>query len=438
MSAFNKIDAQNSSMLFIAGFQLGFPLALSKINKNAGWAPIRDALSEEFCASADFRVIPENASDKSDETDNTDIMEKIRPETNIPLGWPLRIEYLHFAKIFSINEFCEKRKNSIHTKWDLKSEIWICPTGIVLLVGRICHIDKQKSIPFKELSDIIEEQYAELSYIYTIVASIILNIIEEKKIKKILCRKDDLELLKDCISLLGDPKNVTQEFNYEKIIYQAKNRKLLDKILVDVYYIESNPKEVGKNRIEYVDSTIFNDFLIPIYIVISYSSFLNMRWLTRHLTEQTKILHENILNISSKKYNVAKLYEIKSFRVFCLRLLNEMRPMSIRLKREYMEAMETFWEGSRMGKDVELISNQLEAIENIFEWINATEKQIFENKLNKIVVIITVCSVLAVVAQLISTIDYSTPAWLNHLWRSVLIFGVATVVGSAYVFSQRK
>lgn len=437
MSAFNKIDAQNSSMLFIAGFQLGFPLALSKFDNNVGWLPIRNVLAEKFCANGDFFVIPENGTKKPDNAASADIMEEIRPETNIPLGWPLRIEYLHFEEVFSINKYCEKN-NSIQARWILKSEIWICPTGIVLIVGRLSSINRQDDIHFGNLSDLIEDHYAELSCVYTIVADVILKAIDENKIEKVSCRQCDLELLRESIDLLGDTQHTMQGLDFKKVLSQSENRSLFEKILVDVYYIESNPTANGENRIGYVDSRIFDDFYIPIYIVISFSSFLNMRWLSRHLTEQTKVLHEDILNISEKKHNVAKLYEMKSFRVFCLRLLNEMRPMSIRLKMNYMEAMEIFWDGSRMEKDVELINSQLQAIENIFEWISVTEKQLFEDKLKKIGVVITACSVLAVVAQLISTIDFKETFMFNQFWRSILISSVAVIGGSFFVFFQRK
>lgn len=117
---------------------------------------------------------------------------------------------------------------------------------------------------------------------------------------------------------------------------------------------------------------------------------------------------------------------MKSFRVFCLRLLNEIRPMSIRLKREYMEAMESFWEGSRMEKDVDLINSQLATIENIFEWIDATKKQIRDFKLTLGAVVLTIISISAVVAQLISTIDFNSE--IDKNLRIILISG-----GSSFV-----
>lgn len=418
MSAFNESDANAQSMLFIAGFQLGIPLALCKTKNGGGWPTIREALTKKFCSlEKDYYVIEE----VFDEFPDADILAKVEPETNMPLDWPLRIEYIHFLKNFPVKTFCQNEKNNFsHESLTLKSEIWICPTGIVLIIGRISSPCKDVS-HFNELSDIIEDHYAELSYIYIQVASCILSCIKENKIKKVSHIHNDIKLLEKFIDQ-NEIINLNNEF-----IYSETNKKFLESIIDDIYYIEFIPNLKNKNRIEYTDATIYNNIYTSIYIVISYYSFLNLRWLTKHLTHQTKILQESMSNPSrSTGKNIINIQEMKSFRVFCLRLLNEIRPMSIRLKREYMEAMESFWEGSRMEKDVDLINSQLATIENIFEWIDATKKQIRDFKLTLGAIVLTIISISAVVAQLISTIDFNSE--IDKNLRIILISG-----GSSFV-----
>lgn len=420
-------------MLFIAGFHVGFPLCLCRTNKKAGWPPIRELLAEAFRSHKDYNVIDEIISAGHKKTEERNILKEIKPETNIPLGWPLRIEHSRFNEIFSINTFFEKEKfDHKQTNFDLKSEIWICPTGTVVLIGRITCTDEEAPLTLNYFSDTVENHYAELSYIYTCVVDIILKCIKDNEIKNVPLNKEERIILENCISL-SNSINVDKYNPFKDEV----SKSTFESILIDVYYIELSNDHKEKNIIKYVDSTIFNDPTTSVYIIISYLSFLNMRWLTQYLSEQTRILHEDIENISIGAYNNSKLYEIKYFRVFCLRLLNEMRPMSIRLTRKYMEAMEIFWNNSRMEKDVELINSQLETIENIFEWIDTTKKQILEDKIKNIAFIVTTISLLAVVAQIISTIDFQEFT-IDKLGRFILIFGVTALFSSAIFLYFRK
>lgn len=117
------IKEDKHTLIFIAGFHLGIPLAICKTKKSIGWEEIREELKESFrVRSSLFKVVSVN----------------YETETSFPLGKPLTIQYLNFFKVVNLPEYFQKpRFSSSNHQYELDNLIWVCPSGVVLVMARI-------------------------------------------------------------------------------------------------------------------------------------------------------------------------------------------------------------------------------------------------------------------------------------------------------------
>jgi len=404
MSFFQNLTTKKKSFLFLGSFNLGIPLTMCQTDKSYTWDALKVELLEKFTAIPKFKVILDKFIPTIDY--HHDLLESYS-ETKFPLGEPIILLYNEFLKIFDLPKSLENIGIIIP---DIKFDhlIWICRTGIVLIIGKIS-FDIENAINLSQWNDdIVEKHYEELSFIFLEVARVIFDSLPEQIQYSSFARQSDIENYKKAVCYLNKYKYSNNNLNLSTFIDDNKEVKsLFNDILIDVYYIEFIFSKKEKNyKIDYVNSSITDSDPSYVYcLCVAYSSFPCFVWITRHLSEQSTILHESFIGTLKLYDNL--LVEIKLFRIFCLKFINESSPISIRLTREYMELIEIFWDVSRLHKLRDQINDQLTTIETILEWIDNNKKELRNFKIGLAATLIALVSLTSVVASLISTIDFT-------------------------------
>jgi len=441
-------NAGKHALIFIAGFHLGIPLALCQTRKSAvcrklckivpksicerflhknrdtarksiGWAEISEELSDSFPSrSTCFEVVSVD----------------YEPETRFPLGKPLIIRHLKFFDVFNLPKFLQDAGFTFSAdKYKLDNLIWICPSGIVLVAAKISS-DIDDFISLGQFEDtIVEKYYAELAYIFTEVAEVIIDVLSTELLSSSLCCTSDIEKCKQGIyfrkrfSDLGRYDVLASGLASVSFLQDNHEaRALYDDILIDIYYIDFFAREnKEKLRIDYIDSSIeSSDSSYLLIISIAYSSFVGLLWLVKHLGEQSRILQEGLLGISPLREGISS--ELKLFRIFCLQFINESRPISVRLTRPYMTCLEECWKQYRMHTLIDQVNGQLATLEKMFDWVEEDKKEVRNSKIGLAAVLLALISIAAVAAQLVSTIDVNSQLGVRE--RMVFIF-IGFIIG---------
>lgn len=414
----NDTKAGKHTLVFIAGFHLGIPLAICQTPKSIGWAEISKELSESFSNhSTRFDVVSAN----------------YEPETKFPLGKPIIIRHLNFFDMFNLPEFLQQEGFSFSTdRYKLDNMIWICPSGAILVMGKISFDINDSINLFQFENNIVENHYAELAYIFTEVAEVIINIFPMELLSSSLCCSSDVEKCKKGIDLRK--KSPSTRIAYMSLLQDNQVRALYDDILIDVYYIDFFIHEnEGKIRVGYVDSLIQSSDPSYLFIIsIAYSSFVGLLWLQKHLGEQSVILQQALTGMSPLREKTSS--ELKLFRIFCLQFINESSPISIRLTRKYMECLEDCWKQYRMHKLVDQVNSQLVTLEKMFEWIEEVRKEIRNYKIGLAAVLLAIISITAVSAQLVSTIDVNSLLGVNERIFLILIGFIIGILSTIVIY----
>jgi hypothetical protein len=390
---FEDFDTHN--LIFIGAFHLGAPLAMYRASELEGWSELRSELRDVFSqCGGTFNVVEMELSS----------------ETNFPLGKPLFLKHNHFFKVFDLQKFFIEEKVSIKEKdYTPDHIIWVCPSGVVLIFGRIS-LKTPILITYKQFSEIIEINYAFLTSIFTDVAGVIFDTIAEKISRSIFCNQNHIKKCQEGITIRkqfiesDDSGNLDYSLLVDKLKNDKKSRSLFEDILLDVYYIDFlKQNSHRKLDIGYVyTSVVTNDIHYLLIISIAFSSFIGFYWLQKHLNEKSRMLQKNIVADIPLREEIA---ELKLLRIFCLQFIQESRPISIRLTHRYMESLEKVWEQERIHVLVSQVNEQLDTLEAMFEWVDDTNKENRNTKLGVAAIILSIISITAVVAQLISTID---------------------------------
>jgi len=395
---FETLKENEHSLLFLAAFHLGLPLAICQTDKSKEWLAIREEIVKKISSKSNrFEVIPFECC-----------------PTQFPLGDPCSIRDKDFFCFLNlpqyITDYFKEQGLSIDSSDYLcDNQIWICPTGIILIIGKISFKTK-KMIDLKQFSNnIVENRYAELAFIFSEIAQIIFEIFPDTLyLSSLVCQQylrkylDTKEYYHRKIAL---DRSIT---NLEIFFSDQYARKIFNDILIDVYYIEfiySEKKKQQKLRIDYDDASIISSDPHHVFIQsLTYSSFPAFIWITDHLRERSQFLQE--LFNRNLKLNEMVIPELKIFRIFCLRFANESHPISIRLTRRYMEQIEEFWQKARLYNLNTQVDEQLTTIETTLSWIDEIKKESRNFKVGLAATFIAIISLASVAAQLISTIDY--------------------------------
>ena len=293
----NDESAEKHSFSFIAGFHVGFPLAVLQTKGAAGWLEIRDLLFKTFSESSKkFHVI---SSDYD-------------PETIFPLGKPLIIQYDNFIEDICFISDLEALGVPVKSdKYKLDHLIWICSSGIVLLMWKISTNDERL---YRKLRSTIydndqydpskhyytSQRYVDLANIFIQISQIVRNAVSTPNLAFLFeTSKHVDEFQRACLlldNLAGFNVDETVQIKHlsNAIKKEKNNRILFEELLIDVYYIEVNQCATDNDfQIGYIESIL--NTKDPQYILTTaaiYSSFVGFLWLRRYLAEELESLQQ--------------------------------------------------------------------------------------------------------------------------------------------------
>lgn len=411
----SNINVDKQNIFFVAAGSLGMPLALCSTRKGLGWKHLYTELKDKFSAKS-YKVV--------NITHN--------PETFFPLGTPLTIQVPHLFDIFNLRQLQEKTQ-MLPANYKLDHVIWICPSGIILIIGKISFNDDKVKIDLKKLNQsMFKDHYAELGYVLNEITEIVVETLPAEFLKPPLCSTKDIKRIKDGVRLRAN----LRESNSSKIIdwltSNSEAQKIFADSILDVYFMHYHPnndlvlsEDKPGYQVRYFDAL----FTAPepeylLMVCIAYSSFVGLLWLVRHLGEQVEILQTNMIGKTYLNSNASS--SLKLFRIFCLRFISESNPISIRLETSYMNCLESCREPYRMKENIAQVNEQLTTLEKIADWIDDNNNAIRDRKINLAAVTLAIVSITAVAAQLISTLDVNSQ--LSGTERSIFIL-VGFLVG---------
>jgi hypothetical protein len=422
---------KKNTFVFVGGFHLGLPLAFTQTEESSGWTEIAAELSAEFLKQGDLYELG------SDEYES---------ETKFPLGNPIKLRHKRFFEYFDLPRYLRDEGFPLSKgSYETDNRIWVLPTGIVLVIGMIS-VDSDRLISLTQFEDkIVETHYPELAYLFVQVAQVALRGIRPGLLNSAIACKSDIQ---KCLSAIGTLKafETSEDFlsgRMNPATYIRGNEAfsaLLSDILVDVYYLHyrlSNTKE--RIRIGYVDSEIASpDPSHLLVISIAFSSFVGFLWLVKHLGEQSRVLQDALIGTKELANDVS--HDLKLFRIFCLQFINESSPISVRLTGYYMTRLEECWKEFRLIELAGQVNDQLQTLEQMFDWIEEAKKETRNFKIGLAAVLLALISVSAVTAQLVSTIDFgNTVDWQQRVYLIVLGFAVGIICTvTIYLIPHRK
>src|ERR1700733_10961363 len=113
-------NKEQFSLLAYAGFHIGLPLGLYQSAKGEGWAGIKKELAAGFSSNSALFEVVDPMYD---------------PETRFPLGEPLVLRSNNFFEIFNLRQIFEDENIQVlKPEHKLDNLIWICPSGVVLIM----------------------------------------------------------------------------------------------------------------------------------------------------------------------------------------------------------------------------------------------------------------------------------------------------------------
>lgn len=414
----NDKHAGRHSLIFMAGFHIGIPFAIYHPRAHSKWKEIKLKISQQISQGATLFKVVQMEYD---------------PETNFPIGTPLAITHEDFFKVFRLPNYFRVKRTFSQRTYKLDHLIWICPTGVVLVMAQISFTN-EKIPSLAQLEKIVEKHYAELSFVFIQVAAVIFADISIQELSPLLCSKEDVDLCKQAINYngklvpsdtssrgkklegLGDSISNNPEIHslYERII---------ETILVDVYFIHFEAAHQESISIGYVHSSIrFRDRSHLPVLGIGFSIFVELLWIQKQLRTNLRMLQRGIIGMSQPKDESDA--QLRLFRIFARLFVDESSPISVRLKARYMTRLEEFWKAERMDALVEQINGQLETLQTMFDWIQEGKSAALTLKLTVAGIFFTVLSVTSVVGTLISTFDPDPSNQIIHIeWRIALVLG---------------
>ena len=359
-------DISNSrhSVLFLAACSLGVPLSLCPNGNDRSWKDLAETLKARLSRHALFEVVPIDH----------------HPETLFPLGTPITVRSTHLFEVFDLDRF-QNDANLLPSDHTLDHVIWICPSGIVLIIGKVSSHDR-RPIDLRRLNQLeFESHYPELGFVFNEIAEVVLGALPAEFLKPPMCCERDISRINTGISLRNKHGlNASDGLAIENwLSSNPAAAQLYEDQVLDVYYIDYQADGAQHTQVEYFSAMVKS--CDPYYVLmtaITYSSFVCLVWLVRHLGEQVSILQSELTSQSG--FNTDITPQLKLLRIFCLRFINESNPIQIRLKTEYMQCLEAGWKPYRLDKLITQVNEQLTTLESIVDWIDDRARTTRESK----------------------------------------------------------
>jgi hypothetical protein len=407
-----------SSLMFFAGFHLSIPLAISRMKSSQGWTEIRQELQEIFAQHKDkFSVVKNYYYD---------------PEFQIPAGEPIFLRSKIIHHVFQWEHYLQNQGVSFkENEFELNNIIWICPTGVVLIIVNI--ISKEGNLPsLNTFSNIVADRYSELTFIFNQVSEIVYSLFDNTSSDFITFGIEEYRRNIEAIELQRTQNVTNKPEGLQLLEWFESNpqiKTLYESILIDVYRLELIYSKDVSLRIGYAESTIVSDDPnYPLSICIVHASWIHFFWLNRMLNETAQLIQEN--HIKDLPYRARTASDLRLMRVFSLQFISQSAPISIRLTREYFLAMETCWSEWRLHPIVEQVNDQLVTLEVIIATIENIRNGVRNFKIGIAALFVGLISIVAVTAQVIDTLDVHSQFNLQSRLQSLLfgfLFGALSI-----------
>lgn len=391
----NDDKAGRHSLILVSGFYTGIPLAVCETEKSSGWSQIRKELEDLFSK-------PSSAFEPA--------YIEYDQETDFPLGDPLLIRYRLFFEVVDVRQYLQDLGFTVSTTaLNLDHLIWICPSGVVLVLAQVS-FDPGLLLTLDKFEALVEQHYAELSYIFVQVAAVLFPQFSPVWLQSSLCSQADVEKITHAFSYVtkfaeharGDPSRPGRIGSGLDKDDQAAS--LFNDILRDVYYIDFTEGMDVHREIGYKDATLIAPDRSELHILaIAFSSFVAFLSLQQQLSQDLQSLQEELIGMSAYRKEVYA--QLKLFRIFASQLINESSPIHIHLKAPYMMWLEEFWEAERTEPLVSHINDQLAILGEMFDWIEQIRNETLMFKLTLAGTVLGLLSIAAVVGGLLSAFD---------------------------------
>ncbi len=372
-------------MIFAAALHAGIPMNLLKTKKDAGWQAVRESVLDELRGKKDSLVRPLERID-------------FNTESRFPMGDPVALRYSRFEEKFALDKLFGDSvyRGGSPGAFQTDNTVLICPSGLILIIGRYTASCSKAfnriGLGIESFSNQIEQNYSELRAIFCDIV---------KELKPIMDR-----------GMTRSRKEFFRPFCADGDQKKADDNLGDTDPLIDVYYMEckadNNPS--GKRRtddvikVSYVDMCLSSsDMIYAELILFIYSSFASFKWTVGFLNNKAKEIQNTLA--ASKSLHSRLDNEIKLLRIFCFELINESRPIMIRLTESYLTPLEMFWKKSRMDDLSYHITQQVENLDRMVEWAEQTRRESTNIRISLAAVILAVISISSAVAGVVSAID---------------------------------
>jgi hypothetical protein len=390
-------------LVFMAGFHLGVPLSICMPSKDRGdaYTFFRNTGDRSKSAARGWDGISAILLSKFKLNDiKFEICgEEYAPSISFPLGKPLLLRYRNFNRIFQWRDLSGFASDDL---------IWVCPSGVVLIMGRL-HVPRDTSHSIRDrFDDVIDSQMPQLTYVFSEVAEIILSAYPVDFLASVRCSEAGIKKCRKAIEFRNEHLDLGLGSTPAWEHLSQVEKDFLEDVLIDIYYIDflldSDELQHSSLQVRYIDSSIHvNRPQYLLIIAIVYSSFVGLLAFQRFLGEKVNLLHGELFR-EKRVYNHISA-EIKLLGAICLEFIDESEPTRIHLMRSFMECVEECWRAYRMYELTDQVRRQITTLDKMAEWIDQRNKEERNLRIAVAAVILALISITAVAAQLVSTID---------------------------------
>lgn len=327
---------------------------------------------------------------------------------NFPGGNPVRIRYnMFWETIDLVGALITNGLMSTNSGLSLDHEIWLCPGGAVLLVGRLTFDGTCQYLTVKALDQVVQSIYCDFAKVFLVVVEALMPFCREIVASGLMSsRKAQMQIVDFVMRPrpgLGDEmEGQCPFFEYQGVLAD---------LLEDVYYLDFLP-EMGDEtlNIGYFSSEICcalgrREEYGTVFIA-AFVAFREMLWMHESLAAFTDRMQTGLCDL--RRTPSGDVASIRLVRLACMRFIDESRPMRIRLTREFMECIERCWNEFRMHDVVQQIRDQLSTLVETGEWFESIRNEIRNFRIAAVGVVFTALSFLSVAIAFVDLV-YPTP-----------------------------
>ncbi len=392
-------------LVFAAAFHIGIPLSLLATKRETDWRAIRDGVLGELTSAKRSSITPREPIE-------------FNTESRFPAGDPVALRYCEFEERFALGKLMagDAGLDKLAAAISTDNTILICPSGLLLIIGQYTASSREAfrrvGLDLKSFGDLIEQHYQDLREVFCDIMEALGPILDRRvtKLRRAFFGGPDIHALRNTVEDdLGQADPLLDVYYMECEAGSAAPDEGLDEAVITVGYVDAHLRS--------------SDLVYAELILFIYSSFAGFKWTVGFLNSKAQEIQNSLA--ASRRLPNRLDDEIKLLRIFCFAFINESRPIMIRLTECYLKPLESFWEKSRMEDLASRMVQQVENLDRMVEWAQQVRRESTNIWIGTAAVILSVISLGAAVAGVVSTVD-APQVWARALrWQ---IIGFASIV----------